>query len=334
MSILTFGNALDLVDLLPDESVDLVVTDPPYLQVREYLADDDPLKSLELGMEHTPFAFIERLLKLTDAIWPKLKPTGSIAILLGDTRAGSGGAGGDYREGKKKGTKRKFDGSAKAKRLSGDPSSWPRDKSEAMIPEAFRLGLAYGYNPLAVSVDWGSAVAGFTVPVKARHRWIVRNTVTVCKINPPPGRQGDKFHPATADLIIAAKSPQRYWVDDMPNPSIVEPVQALIAGEPEVEVGNRGYPKDWWVYDNRGTPGHPASWPREIVLPLVKAMSPPTGLVLDPFAGSGVTLEVAQSLGRRGVGFELNREYAAMATEHVGMFLEVCTPEELVLRLS
>lgn len=323
-----FGNALDLIGQLPDESVDLVVTDPPYLQVREYLDEDDPAKAYELGMETTPFEFVERMLEVTDALWPKLKSAGSIAVLLGDTRAGSGGAGGDYREGKKKGARRKFAGSAKAKRLSGVPHAWPRDKSEAMIPEAFRLGLAYGFNPLGGAASWDALGAVGAAVIQSRPRWIVRNTVTVCKTSPPPGRQGDKFHPATADFVVAAKSPQRYWDEDMPNPSIVEPVLA------KGDEAEPGYPKDWWVYDNRGSAGHPAGWPREIVVPMVKAMSPPSGVVLDPFAGSGVTVEVAQSLGRVGIGFELNREYEALAYQNVGMFLEVCTGEEIARKLE
>ena len=36
-------------------------------------------------------------------------------------------------------------------------------------------------------------------------------------------------------------------------------------------------------------------------------------VVLDPFAGSGTTLQVARRLGRRSVGIELQPEYAALA---------------------
>jgi hypothetical protein len=41
------------------------------------------------------------------------------------------------------------------------------------------------------------------------------------------------------------------------------------------------------------------------------------GLVLDPFLGSGTTLCVAKELGLRGIGFELNATYCAMAARRI-----------------
>ena len=40
-------------------------------------------------------------------------------------------------------------------------------------------------------------------------------------------------------------------------------------------------------------------------------------LVLDPFLGSGTTLQVARWLGRNGIGIELNGEYASLAKERI-----------------
>ncbi|MCA1832583.1 MAG: site-specific DNA-methyltransferase [Actinobacteria bacterium] len=47
------------------------------------------------------------------------------------------------------------------------------------------------------------------------------------------------------------------------------------------------------------------------------------GIVLDPFAGSGTTLAVAQGLGRSAIGIDLDRRNADLARLRVGMFLEV-----------
>lgn len=43
------------------------------------------------------------------------------------------------------------------------------------------------------------------------------------------------------------------------------------------------------------------------------------GLVLDPFAGSGTTLKVARELGRDAIGIELNAAYAKVARERAGL---------------
>jgi DNA methylase len=48
-----------------------------------------------------------------------------------------------------------------------------------------------------------------------------------------------------------------------------------------------------------------------------------TGIVLDPFAGSGTTLEAAQAVGRHAIGIDLDERNADLARERVGMFLEV-----------
>ncbi|HEU4884166.1 MAG TPA: site-specific DNA-methyltransferase, partial [Longimicrobium sp.] len=54
---------------------------------------------------------------------------------------------------------------------------------------------------------------------------------------------------------------------------------------------------------------HSAAFPSELARRCIEAASPAGGWVLDPFLGSGTTLDVAQSLGRNGVGIDLNSDY-------------------------
>lgn len=49
---------------------------------------------------------------------------------------------------------------------------------------------------------------------------------------------------------------------------------------------------------------HQDEKPLAVVAPLVRECTPPGGLVLDPFAGSGSTLVAARDLGRRAIGVE------------------------------
>lgn len=55
--------------------------------------------------------------------------------------------------------------------------------------------------------------------------------------------------------------------------------------------------------------------PEKLVEPCILAGCPPGGLVFDPFLGSGTVIAVAQRLGRRGVGLELNPEYCGLAQQ-------------------
>lgn len=82
------GNALDLP--IPDESVDLIITSPPYFALRSY-RDGDQHYDGQIGSEPTPQEFLEALWAATAEMVRVLKPSGSIFVNLGDKYAGSGG---------------------------------------------------------------------------------------------------------------------------------------------------------------------------------------------------------------------------------------------------
>ncbi len=60
---------------------------------------------------------------------------------------------------------------------------------------------------------------------------------------------------------------------------------------------------------------HPAMFPEELIEPFVKATTEKNDMVLDVFAGSGTTGVVALDLGRRFVGYEINRDFCKLC-EH------------------
>jgi adenine-specific DNA-methyltransferase len=82
--------------------------------------------------------------------------------------------------------------------------------------------------------------------------------------------------------------------------------------EPEYAIGD----VIEWTYS--GNRLHPTQKPLPILVPLLETYSPPGGLVLDPFAGSGSTLLAARLLGRRYLGIELDAEYHAIASRRLG----------------
>lgn len=54
---------------------------------------------------------------------------------------------------------------------------------------------------------------------------------------------------------------------------------------------------------------HPTVKPVGLITWLVTLLTPPAGLVLDPFLGSGTTAQAAQATGMRLIGFETNEKY-------------------------
>ena len=64
---LLIGDVHEVLATLPDNSVDLVMTSPPFLALRSYLPADHPDKAKEIGSEPDPGAFIDALLDVTEA---------------------------------------------------------------------------------------------------------------------------------------------------------------------------------------------------------------------------------------------------------------------------
>jgi len=76
----------------------------------------------------------------------------------------------------------------------------------------------------------------------------------------------------------------------------------------------------WHIKPERGVDDHPAPFPPEIPYRLVKLHSYPGDVVVDPFAGSGTAVAVANCLSREAIGVEISEEYADLARKRVDGF--------------
>jgi site-specific DNA-methyltransferase (adenine-specific) len=74
---------------------------------------------------------------------------------------------------------------------------------------------------------------------------------------------------------------------------------------------------DWPRYT--GNRRHPTEKPVEILSPLIETFSRPGDIVLDPFCGSGSTLEAARSTGRAFLGVELDDQHYRTACDRMGL---------------
>jgi DNA modification methylase len=89
--LILYGDARQVP--LEDDTVDAVVTSPPYYSLRRYGGSDN-----EIGIGSLE-EYVEDLRQVSSEVKRVLKPTGVYWLNLGDTASGSGGAGGDYNKG-------------------------------------------------------------------------------------------------------------------------------------------------------------------------------------------------------------------------------------------
>jgi DNA modification methylase len=93
---LIHGDATQLAEFIEPESVDLIVTSPPYFALRSY-EDGGEHYDGQIGDEETPQQFLQALWKVAEQCWHVLKPTGSMFVNLGDKYSTANGNNADTR---------------------------------------------------------------------------------------------------------------------------------------------------------------------------------------------------------------------------------------------
>lgn len=87
---------------------------------------------------------------------------------------------------------------------------------------------------------------------------------------------------------------------------------------------NRNKRSVWSVTTKPYAGAHFAVFPSDLIEPCILAGAPVGGIVLDPFMGSGTTAQVAQTLGRKYLGCELNESYKSLQEKRLAqMCLEL-----------
>lgn len=269
----------------------------------------------EIGLEATPDAYVQQMVAVFREVRRVLKDDGVLWLNLGDSYAGSASAGGD--------TTRTCHSKPNAR-----DRNLPTKRGEGIKPKDL------------IGVPWRVAFA------LQADGWYLRSDVIWHKPNPMPESVTDRPTKAHEYLFLLTKS-ERYFYDadairephvrlwDATNGGNLSPVGAHKANGAVRERGG-DYPKPHELGRNRRTVwtvpttpysgAHFATMPEKLVEPCVLAGSRPGDLVFDPFLGSGTVGAVAERLGRRWVGTDLNPAYHALAkkrTAQRGLFLEV-----------
>jgi hypothetical protein len=180
------ADVLDGLAQLPDGSVDCVVTSPPYWGLRDYGTDG------QIGMEHDPFDFIDRLVEVFREVRRVLAPHGTCWVNLGDTYAS-----------KARGSDLGWDKS----RLTN-----PGHRAEGTGGVAAPLGERHRGNGAGlkdkdlVGMPWRVALA------LQADGWWLRSDVIWDKPNPMPESVTDRPTKAHEYVFLLTKSP-RYFYD-------------------------------------------------------------------------------------------------------------------------
>lgn len=91
------------------------------------------------------------------------------------------------------------------------------------------------------------------------------------------------------------------------------PTNLLVCGNNE---SNSAYIK---ACQDLGVKVHPARFPYALAEFYIKLLTRPGGIVLDPFAGSNITGRAAEDLGRRWLSVEINAEYVRASAVRFGI---------------
>ncbi len=251
------GDARDMHHL-PDDSVALVVTSPPYFVGKEYElavaggngADGVPASYLEyLGMLHDVFTECVRV----------LEPGGRIAVNVANL------------------------GRKPYRSLSADVIRILQDELGLLLRGEVVWQKADGATG---SVAWGSfRKAANPVLRDMTERVVIASKGRFDRARPGPRRRDDGLpHESTVTTDEFMEATLDLWRIDAEQASRV---------------------------------GHPAPFPVELPRRLIDLYTYRDDVVLDPFMGSGTTLVAAARAGRRGVGYDLDPEYVALAADRV-----------------
>lgn len=310
------GDAIEVLRTFPDESIDCVISSPPYWQMRNYGWKG------QWGLERTYKEYLEKLWALMNEIKRVLKPKGTVWTNLGDTYFGSGNDSGK-KEGKKAQNIRRVKvGEIAPTKANADPSNNLKKKCQVLIPHRFAIGC----------IDRG---------------WILRNDIIWAKPNGAPESVRDRFSKKHEFIFLFAKQGDYYFDLDAIREKHKD-TSHLRNKYPQIAFGgdrknkkasfgkgkknggqlktislnpkgkNPGDVSDFWAIPTRhGSTKHYATFNTDLTLKPILAGCPKNGVVLDPFCGTATTGEAAIHLGRRFIGIDGKKEYCKIAQKRL-----------------
>ena len=305
MNKLICADAAAGLKTLPQESVQMCVTSPPYYGLRDYGTDG------QIGVEQTPREYIDRLVEVFAEVYRVLKPDGTLWLNISDSYAGSGKGPMSIQVAGNGKNRNLYDMKS---RIYEVPKRWENIKPKDMIGIPWMLAFALR--------DFG---------------YYLRSDIIWHKTNCLPESVKDRPSKSYEHIFLFAKSP-KYYFDYK---AIQEPIKEVTAARYKrgrsgkakysgtqasqgidrktdavtEEIRQHKRKRDVWEVSTNTyrMDEHFAMFPELLIEPCILAGSREGDTVLDPFFGSGTTGAVAKWLGRSYIGIDLNPRYLEKA---------------------
>jgi len=182
------GDALTLLSQIPSDSVNCVVTSPPYYGLRNYAVAG------QIGLEETPEAYVAKLVEVFREVRRVLTNDGTLWLNLGDSYAGSWGNYGGQNRG------------------HGTQRSITKGSSATVNPEAYGIGIpANARVPGCKSKDL-IGIPWMTAFALRADGWYLRSDIIWAKPNPMPESVTDRPTKAHEYVLLLSKN-ARYFYD-------------------------------------------------------------------------------------------------------------------------
>lgn len=299
------GDALKILKTIPSESIDCVVTSPPYWALRDYGV------SGQIGLEPNFEEYLNKLILIFDEIKRVLKPLGTCWVNFGDT----------YANKTKGGHRNKSQGNmidSLPKRVTFEKlktSLSVPPKSLCLIPSRFAIRMIERGWILRNEIIWykpnqmpQSVKDRFTVDFE-KVFFFVKNRKYYFRQQFEPLKNSPRLERRLLDPNKTHKRIKSYWFSSRPEITEKRRLEMLQKGRNKRSI--------WTIGTINFSGNHFAVYPPKLIETPILAGCPEKGIVLDPFIGSGTTALVAKELKRNFIGIELNSKYVKLARQRL-----------------
>ncbi len=331
--LLLAGDALTVLRALPSESIDFVMTSPPYWRKREY-------ESGGIGLEDDYQDFVNDLAAVFLEMRRVLKSTGSFWLNLGDTYSDKGLLGIPWRVA--------FELIDNQGWILRNSVVWNKLKG-GMDNSRDRLGNVHEDVFHFVKQAKGYYYDADAIRSKPREAKVVNGAIVSAT-----GVSGVRYK-RQIELSVALDASEKKaallalekMLADV-SAGLIPDFRMVIRGEQRTthsdsekisgrakELRDKGFyflkyhprgskPSDVWDIipeDTQRRAVHFAPYPIDLCRIPLLATCPEGGLVLDPFCGTGTTLVAASNLGRQSVGIDVSRRYLELTQDRFDSLL-------------